>query len=245
MVSRTLVLGATILSLNLLSMDQEKKFDFKAFFEKTDYAGKTYLHRIIKIGTIKIEDRALCRCHSSDLFDEIPDENYRNTIERSHPTLLKTIIDTGIDLNIQDTKGRTPLYYAARYKNDVATKLLLDAGANPNIQDNNGVSPLIAATSIENNGTIIEELLNHGALTDDLFASTPAIFVKDHEDEKTIETALKTCTVNAAALMQHFNKKSLCIKAKNERPAEAAPTDTESYVEDYFPVIFFLSMFLH
>ncbi len=224
MVRNTLLLNTTLVSLQLLSMDNTTAFDFKKFFEEKDHGGKTYLHRTIKAGNINTWS-------SDDHIDEVPDADYLSNIKRTHPILLQSIIAHKVNVDIQDTKGRTPLYYAAKYKNEAATELLLQAGADPNIKDTLGLSPLIVAASIENNGSIITELLKHGAQADDLFASTPDIFVKDHEDEKTIETALKTCPVNAAALMNYFKTK------KDTFDAEAIAYQFFEKADDYATIL--------
>lgn len=211
MVCILLLLNTAFVSLQLLSMDNTSTFNFKKFFEEKDHGGKTYLHRTIKAGNTDM-------WHNYDLFDEPLDATYLTNIKTTNPILLESIIAHKVDVNIQDAKGRTPLYYAAKYKNEPATKLLLQAGADPNIKDKNSLSPLIIACSIENNAPIITTLLTHNADTKDLFGPTPDLFVKDHENEKTIETALKTCPVNAAALMQFFkNKKTIVSNRKENR----------------------------
>lgn len=57
----------------------------------------------------------------------------------------KLITQEDIDLNMQDTKGRTPLMIAT-YNNDVAmAKVLIDAGADVNIQDDMQNNPFLYA----------------------------------------------------------------------------------------------------
>lgn len=62
--------------------------------------------------------------------------------EKQETTTVISLLKKGADINITDSKGRTPLMIAT-YKNDVKTaKALIEAGADVNIPDNDGVTPL-------------------------------------------------------------------------------------------------------
>jgi ankyrin repeat protein len=50
-------------------------------------------------------------------------------------TKIQELIDQGVDLNVQDEYGYTPLIWAASYSKPDMVKLLLDAGANKDITD--------------------------------------------------------------------------------------------------------------
>jgi ankyrin repeat protein len=191
-----LSMSALVASLPIHGMDSKRHFNFKAFFEKIDPTGKTYLHHTIKGGNA---DKWL----SGDLIDEVPGKEYLHNILATNAQLISCIIQANVNVNVPDKKGRTPLFYAAKYKNEAATKLLLEAKANPNIKDKDGISPLVIACSIENNAAIITALLKGGASFDDLSVSVPKSFVKEHSRETVLESALKTCPVNAVALLQY------------------------------------------
>ena len=62
-------------------------------------------------------------------------------VDNSKPSIeiIKSLIDTGADVNAKGNKGRTPLHLCK--KADVA-KLIIDAGADINAKDNNGKTPL-------------------------------------------------------------------------------------------------------
>ena len=87
-----------------------------------------------------------------------------------HDSILKDLIDQGIDINIQNDQGNTPLHFVMNVKQ---MKLLLDAGANPNIQNKYGNTPLHTARSID----LMRLLLENGAIksinSQNIFGNTP------------------------------------------------------------------------
>jgi serine/threonine protein kinase/ankyrin repeat protein len=75
----------------------------------------------------------------------------------------KTLLQAGCDINSADSKGRTPLMYAARYRRLTAVQLLLEAGANVNARDKDGMTALDLAKSWGNQ-EIIRLLKRAGAV---------------------------------------------------------------------------------
>ena len=75
----------------------------------------------------------------------------------------KTLLQAGCDINSADSKGRTPLMYAARYRRLTAVQLLLEAGANVNARDKDGMTALDLAKSWGNQ-EIIRLLQRAGAV---------------------------------------------------------------------------------
>lgn len=55
--------------------------------------------------------------------------------------LVQILLDYGADVNIQDSKGNTALYYAAMNKNMRMIDLLLENGAKTSIKNKRGDSP--------------------------------------------------------------------------------------------------------
>jgi ankyrin repeat protein len=49
--------------------------------------------------------------------------------------LVKQLIDQGVQINSNDSLGRTPLSYAVQYQDILIIQLLLTSGANPNLAD--------------------------------------------------------------------------------------------------------------
>ena len=81
-----------------------------------------------------------------------------------HKGIVELLIAEGVDVNVKNERGRTPLYDAAIWdRNDIA-KLLFDADADVNAKDNDGKTPLDAANE-ENKNEIADLLRKHGGKT--------------------------------------------------------------------------------
>ena len=81
-------------------------------------------------------------------------------------TTLKKAIDSGIDINVQNEDGDTPLILACSYGNLNNIKLLLSHGANVNHKNNDGdtaISQVGSLGILENAPEIIRLLVKRGA----------------------------------------------------------------------------------
>jgi cytohesin len=74
----------------------------------------------------------------------------------------RLVVDCGVDPNIQDNNGWTPLHDAAFWDHPEIVEFLLEHGADPNIQDNDGDTPLHIAAR-RDYCVVVKLLLNHGA----------------------------------------------------------------------------------
>jgi len=75
----------------------------------------------------------------------------------------RLVVDCGVDPNIQDNSGWTPLHRAAFDGRLEIVKFLLEHGADPNIQDNyHGNTPLHDA-AVNGHLEVVKLLLEHGA----------------------------------------------------------------------------------
>jgi len=74
----------------------------------------------------------------------------------------RLVIDCGVDPNVQDDDGDTPLHLAAWNGYLTIVKFLLEHGADPNIQDDDGDTPLDYGSNCEE---IIEEFMRGGGET--------------------------------------------------------------------------------
>jgi ankyrin repeat protein len=74
------------------------------------------------------------------------------------------LIQSGADLNAQDSAGLTALHFAAQKGSIRVARLLLDRGANVNIEDEYGNAPLWTAVfNSRGDGAMIQLLRDHGA----------------------------------------------------------------------------------
>lgn len=79
--------------------------------------------------------------------------------------VVKELIEQGVNPNIPDESGHTPLFYAARDGLDTIVRQLLEAGADPNHRDEKGRTPLsrIKPFILLGSDKIAEALLSAGA----------------------------------------------------------------------------------
>ena len=97
---------------------------------------------------------------------------------------LKDLISSGVDVNIADIDGDSPLHTALKWGHGPVTELLLANGADANAASLYGITPLHLAVRAMDSGSV-SALLEHGAdvnATDD-FGCTPLhdIAVRGHE----------------------------------------------------------------
>lgn len=80
------------------------------------------------------------------------------------PEKIKYLIEEkGMDVNVRDENGMSPLIYASFFGHDDAVKTLLDCGADVNARGNSGVTVLMAALQNANNEQIARLLIDSGA----------------------------------------------------------------------------------
>ncbi|KTF69693.1 ankyrin repeat domain-containing protein [Sphingomonas sp. HT-1] len=84
-------------------------------------------------------------------------------VKRSDPTYLSVLINQpGVNVNIQDREGNTPLIFAAERGWVAGVEALLAKKANVNLANNAGVTPLIRAV-LAHDGEVVRKLLDAGA----------------------------------------------------------------------------------
>jgi len=111
-------------------------------------------------------------------------------------------LDKGLDANIQDTQGSTPLMNAARGNSVEVVNLLVEATEDINLKDKKGRSALAWAVS-RNNAEVVKSLLDHGGdvATVDNNENTLAYYLMDSYNAKSPEGfESKWNLLNAAGL---------------------------------------------
>ncbi|MFW4371222.1 MAG: ankyrin repeat domain-containing protein, partial [Spiroplasma sp. hy2] len=83
-------------------------------------------------------------------------------ILESNIDLIKFLIVSGYDVDIQDENGDTPLITTIKENNSIMAKLLIDKGANVNLQNKNRLTPLDYAID-RNNKELVQLLIAKGA----------------------------------------------------------------------------------
>jgi hypothetical protein len=76
--------------------------------------------------------------------------------------VAKYIENLGVNVNIADSSGRTPLSYACELKDPTMARYLLAKGANPNVMDKLGRTPLVYAV-LTHNGNLVGLLISQNA----------------------------------------------------------------------------------
>jgi len=76
----------------------------------------------------------------SDIFQAIRDENIEKVTQ---------FLEEGVDVNIQNTDGETPVNFACKYSKNVSKfiELFGKKGADVNIPDKNGQTPMFNAVA--------------------------------------------------------------------------------------------------
>ena len=65
--------------------------------------------------------------------------------KENRPDIIKFLVNSGCDINVEDDEGQTALHKAAMFGNVESMHLLLEKGADPNNIDNSGNTPLHVA----------------------------------------------------------------------------------------------------
>ena len=105
---------------------------------------------------------------------KIPKKNSRPGIDEygrtalhyaDNPEVIQKLIDSGVDVNLQDDNGWCPLHFFAQDGNVEAIEVALSNGADPNLADSHGNGPLWTATmNARGNFACVIALLKAGAL---------------------------------------------------------------------------------
>lgn len=111
---------------------------------------------------VKKENLSASRNAGSSLYDVSEDISIHQAAIEGKTTVVKKLLEKGIDVNITDEDGRTPLMYASYNGHQEVMRLLIGNGAVTDLQDNYGRTALMMASS----GpfpSAVKLLLDHGS----------------------------------------------------------------------------------
>lgn len=115
-----------------------------------------------------------------------------------HPECIQCILDTGIDTEIQDTNGKTPLFIAVEYDKPALVEILLDSKCNVNVRGPGQSTPVHLAAKLFHN-ECLQLLVSHGAKLNycDSCGNTPLIIATKYGNYEGMRILLKAgCDVN-------------------------------------------------
>ena len=110
----------------------------------------------IKIALEAISNKELLYDNAKSKYGEYP---YHGMAVAGDFEELEEFNTAGIDIDILDDDGQTPLHKACSYGKEETVKLLVGFGANINTQDNLGATPIMLAAA-NNNTDIVIYLMN-------------------------------------------------------------------------------------
>ena len=98
----------------------------------------------------------------SYLMQTTPESSFIQAVKKENLAEVERFIDEGVDLELKDLNGYTPLMHAVKQQNTELVKLLAEYGANVDTSDGLEDTPLVWASSMKNEA-IVKVLLGHGA----------------------------------------------------------------------------------
>jgi len=126
-----------------------------------DSAGRTPLHRAVRLGKTEVVDELLKRRAAHSAIDE-EGKAPIHYVRQGEGKILRLLHRYGAHINLKDNEGNTLALMSARLGNEKLLESLLQFRAETNIADSHGATPLRAAIS-RGRSAIVSLLLEHGA----------------------------------------------------------------------------------
>lgn len=200
--------------LNLLEMLFEEEANLRLAFQihlislgKDLPAGVCHEHIVSYFGLFKLFD--ILRERNWFDSEKVDDHELRpihwavrNEIDFDDAVLtMEKLLEFGVDINVQDKSGRTPLYYAAYYGNWAVAQVLVGNNAELNLVNKKGESALVAACR-----------KHHEKIVLDLIAAKADVKIRSSFGTALQTISLIGCCTCAEAILQ-CNGKSRIIES--------------------------------
>ena len=124
----------------------------------------------------------------SYLMQTTPESSFIQAVKKENLAEVERFIDEGVDLELKDLNGYTPLMHAVKQQNTELVKLLAEYGANVDTSDGLEDTPLVWASSMKNEA-IVKVLLEHGAAPDK-GNFTPLMWAANHGNVDVAESLI-------------------------------------------------------
>ncbi|MDQ7827327.1 MAG: ankyrin repeat domain-containing protein [Candidatus Eremiobacteraeota bacterium] len=161
--------------------------------EMGDHEGGTPLHHAVARGDIVLV-KLLLHCGAFINCLNGKKESLLHGAIREHcsGSMVKFLIGRGINVNIKDSAGRTPLMTAIECEQWAVAEMLIDSRAFTNTDDCSGKTPLILAVE-KDNAVFAEKLLRKSALArrGDHSGMTPLHYAAAHNSEDMVRLLLE------------------------------------------------------
>lgn len=122
-----------------------------------------YFDELIESGE-KRALRKMIKAHGIDAYDENKRTILINSLAKGNIEIAKFAMESGADINFQDSSGCASLHFCALYKYAELTDLLIGKGADINICDEHGNPPIWTAIfNSKGDFSIVHKLYKAGA----------------------------------------------------------------------------------
>jgi len=141
--------------------------------------------------------------------------------------IVRLLVDSGADVNIQNFEGVTALYLAVERGDTEICTYLMENGANVNIQNENGQSAAHIAC-INGHLDCLKSLAAHGAHLE----------IKDDCDETPLHFAVRgSCEVAVRFLIEECQVNSQCYNEDMETPLQMASCFEETSLVEFLTAV--------
>ena len=148
---------------------------------------------------------------------------------------VEYLLEFGAEVDGQDSRGRSALWYAVGARNIGIVERLLEYGADPNLADDELITPLHRAVETRHSG-ILFLLLRHGAsaASADTKGDTPMHFAARQCNELMLKALLTKSAVRKFATRPDASEQSLLDELSDCRDGEESRRRSEAIIRSRF-----------